>query len=165
MLRQPLEGLCQPPGESLPSIVQELNSLPKSSFYNTFSDLDVLDMMIAPNSDFISIESYANLFAVLYNVGYLSAPMSQYALDLLSQSTFHEGIVSGVPSGVRVAHKFGHRVLSNQDQLHDCGIVYHPSTVYLLCIMTTGADYEREKKSVAALSSVVYSFIDSHRKN
>lgn len=139
-------------------LVNELNAEAKESAYFTFRDLNQLTMMLAPKADYVSIQSYSGLFAVLYNTGYLSKERSQLALDLLSKSTFHEGLVAGVPEGTIVAHKFGRKVFNDgQDsQLHDCGIVYHPSTAYILCVMTTGTDYAKEKSAIAEVSRMVY---------
>jgi beta-lactamase class A len=138
-------------------LTHELNHSPGPSAYYTFRDLDVLTMMTAPKADYISIQSYGNLFAILYNTGYLSKEMSQFALELLSETTFNEGLVAGVPKNIRVAHKFGYRTLADQDsQLHDCGIVYHPSMSYVLCIMTSGPNFEDKKSAIADLSRIVY---------
>jgi len=111
---------------------------------------------------------WAGLYVVLYNTGYLSKERSQLALTLLSQSTFREGLVAGVPEGTSVAHKFGRKVFDDgQDShLHDCGIVYHPSMSYILCVMTTGTDYENEKRAIAEVSQAVYEGISAlHLKN
>lgn len=141
-------------------LTQELNSTPPITTYHTFHDLDVLPMMIAPNADFVSIQSYGNLFVVLYNAGYLSKQMSEFALELLSQATFKGGLIAGVPPRTQVSHKFGYRVLdSKHTQLHDCGIVYHPDTAYLLCVMTRGSDLQNEEYAIAEISSVVYNQI------
>lgn len=138
-------------------LTHELNEAPSLTTYYTFRDLDILKMMLAPRADYISIQSYGNLFAVLYNTGYLSKEMSQFALELLSQATFRDGLVAGVPENIRVAHKFGYRTPAGEDsQLHDCGIVYHPSTTYMLCVMTSGSDLESEQSAIAEVSRVVY---------
>ena len=147
-------------------LTRELNSSPKVVAYYTFRDLDILRMMMAPKSDFVSIQSYATLFAVLHGTGYLSKDMSQFALELLSNTTFNEGLVAGVPKGIRVAHKFGHRILKGEDQLHDCGIIYHPDMTYLLCILTTGSSYENEKAAIRDVSQMVFDAVSSlHRKD
>lgn len=99
------------------------------------------------------VRSYSSFFRVLYNASYISRDHSEEGLTLLSQSEFNQGVVSGVPKGVEVAHKFGERegALANGDvQLHDCGIVYAHARPYLLCIMaqakTAGAilDFMKE---------------------
>lgn len=148
-------------------LTQELNEEGKRLAYFTFRDLDVLQMMLTPKADFISIQSYGTLFAILYNTGYLSREMSQFALEILSQTTFKDGLVAGVPENIRVAHKFGRRVLQTEDdQLHDCGIVYHPKMAYILCVMTSGAEYSNQKSAIAEVSHIVYEAVSSqHTEN
>jgi beta-lactamase class A len=147
-------------------LVQKLNSMPPPTVRDTFLDLGVMPMMNG-STNYVSIQSYAYLFSVLYNAGYLSKEMSQYALDLLSQSTYEDGLEAGVPANVRVAHKFGYRILPNgEHQLHDCGIIYHPSTSYVLCIMTSGPAIESDASAIAAISRLMYDQITSlHLEN
>lgn len=145
-------------------LTEELNRRPAITAYHTFHDLDVLPMMVAPKADFVSIQSYANLFVILYNAAYLSKEMSAFALEILSQATYKDGLVAGVPEGVRVAHKFGYRTLDpNHSQLHDCGIIYHPEGSYLLCVMTSGSSLKDEEESIKEVSRVVYNEISALR--
>ncbi|HRH93562.1 MAG TPA: class A beta-lactamase-related serine hydrolase [Candidatus Peribacteria bacterium] len=144
-------------------LTDELNQSPPILPYYTFRDLGVLKMMIDPKGEYISIQSYSTLFAILYSSGYLSKDMSQYGLNLLSRATFTEGLVAGVPAGTRVAHKFGLRApeAGEDGQLHDCGIVYHPRTAYVLCVMTSGTDVEKQKQVIAEISHTVYEAVSS----
>ncbi len=142
-------------------LMRDLNDAPRIIAYYTFRDLDVLRMMLSPKADYVSIQSYANLFPVLYNTGYLSREMSQFALELLSHTTFTDGLVAGVPQNIRVAHKFGHRILGPEHQLHDCGIVYHPAMSYLLCVMTSGANPDNLEAAIAEVSHIVYDAMSS----
>jgi beta-lactamase class A len=109
----------------------------------------------------VSVKDYAGFFRVLFNSSYLDRQSSEYALDLLSKTTFDKGIVAGVPSGVVVSHKFGERsnyvngILANK-QLHDCGIIYYPGKPYLLCVMTRGQSYEDEEAFIQAVSQFFY---------
>lgn len=143
-------------------LVQHLNTPAALSAYYTFRDLDILRMMLAPKADYVSIQSYGNLFAVLYSTGYLSKDMSQFALELLSQTTYKDGLAAGVPENVLVAHKFGYRDLTKaESQLHDCGIVYHPWAPYILCVMTSGFDVQTEAAVIADVSRTVYDAVSS----
>ncbi len=136
--------------------MNRLSSMPNSVAYETFRDLDVLQMMLRADTNYISISSYAKLYGVLYNMAYLSKDMSLFALQLLSEATFKDGIVAGVPSGLTVAHKYGFAVLEDEIQLHDCGIVYHPRMAYILCVMTSSADPKRASESISEISTMVY---------
>lgn len=138
-------------------LVRELNATPPVIAYYTFRDLDLLQMMLAPKADFVSIQDYSRLFAVLHNHGYLSKEMSQFALELLSQSTYRDALVAGVPEGTTVAHKFGLRDLPEGEiQLHDCGIVYHPKRRYILCVMTSGTNQRDLQSVIASISKTIY---------
>jgi beta-lactamase class A len=145
-------------------LTQELNRTPPITAYHTFLDLDILPMMVTPRADFVSIQSYSNLFVVLYNSAYLSKQMSSFALQLLSEASFESGLVAGVPPGTTVAHKFGYRVLDpKHSQLHDCGIVYHPNASYLLCVMTSGSLLGDEEHAIREVSRVVYEQVSALR--
>jgi beta-lactamase class A len=106
----------------------------------------------------VSAETYASFFRVLYNASYLPKDLSEWALSLLAQSEFRDGIVRGLPPGVPVAHKFGeHRDdAAGQVQLHDCGVVYHPVHPYLLCVMTRGASFEHLDDAISAIARLVH---------
>lgn len=139
-------------------LTRELNDPSPIGAYYTFRDLDVLSMMLAPKADVVSIQSYGNLFAILYGNGYLSREMSQFALGLLSKSTYQAGLVAGVPENVRVAHKFGLRKTNDEIQLHDCGIVYYEQP-YILCVMTSGTDQTVLESVISDISKTVYDHI------
>jgi hypothetical protein len=87
-------------------------------------------------------------------------------MELLTETKFKQGLVAGVPAGVRVAHKFGlFSVLDpvtvgqvNSRQLHDCGIVYKKNDPYLLCVMTkSNADLPTITGFIKNISETVYS--------
>ena len=95
----------------------------------------------------VSARSYAGVFRMLYNASYVSIQSANEILSLLSQSTFRNGIVAGVPSGVKVSHKFGEAEGVGEDGsiqsriLNDCGIVYKADAPYILCMMLEGREY------------------------
>ncbi len=122
------------------------------------------------NEFVLSVKRYSSVFRILYNASYLSIDMSEKALDLLSQSTFNEGIVTGVPAGTKVAHKFGERTIPATEtgsgevkQLHDCGIVYFPENPYMLCIMTRGYEFEKLETVLGDISRMVYEEVNSRK--
>ena len=148
---------------SMALLFAEFNSNPLPAESNSFLDLGIVNMTTGTVGR-LSMQSYANLFTVLYNTSYLSDALSQYALELLSQSTYTAGLRAGVPPDVRVAHKFGLRTVSSRDsQLHDCGIVYHPVTPYVLCMMTSGTNVAMEANAIAGISRIVYDAVDGKR--
>ncbi len=118
--------------------------------------------------DFITVKDYAYFFRVLYNSTLLSRPMSERALNLLTETTFKEGLAATVPNDVKIAHKFGERTLDHlnpvQRELHDCGIIYTPENPYLLCVMTKGAEFDQLAKTIQEIGKTVYEDV-SHLPN
>ncbi len=142
-------------------LLKEMSVVSEDVAYSTFKDLDVLQMMLESDVTYISISSYAKLFAVLYNTGYLSKDMSQLALQYLSDATYPGGIGAGVPEDIRVAHKFGYATIEGEVQLHDCGIVYHPKMAYTLCVMSTGLEDKKMDAAITEISRMVYDSVSS----
>ncbi len=107
--------------------------------------------------------SYSGFFRILYNASYLNREYSEYALQLLSQQDFPQGMVAGVPAGIPVAAKFGefsHGPPRNEYQLHEFGIVYHPRQPYVLGIMTMGQDAEKQAEIIREISRITYQAVD-----
>lgn len=136
----------------------------KSALQQTFADLGLTlpdtDEKIAA-ADFISPKQYATFLEVLYNASYLNAADSEAALQLLSQVSYKDGLVAGVPQDVVVSHKFGERKMVETGkpdiyQLHDCGIVYKSSHPYLLCVTTRGSNFEQLQSLIKDISHLVY---------
>ncbi len=147
--------------DSANMLVDKINSIPMPVNSNAFLDLGMLNMMSGTMDD-LSMQSYANLFTALYNASYLSDSLSQFALDLLANSAYKDGLVAGVPDDVKVAHKFGYYIVSkDESQLHDCGIVYAPDIAYDLCVMTSGANIKDEAAAIAEISKVFYEGVES----
>ena len=68
---------------------------------------------------------------------------------------FPRGIVAGVPRGVTVVRRSSARPRSARGlQLHEFGIVYHPSGPYILGIMTVGGDWDAQAKVLRDLSAL-----------
>ncbi len=128
--------------------------------------LDGMDVNNNPNDDgnSITIHGYSGFFRILYNASYLNREMSEKALYLLSLQDFPQGIVAGVPQGIPVAAKFGEVAQGSHGgdrQLHEFGIVYHPTRPYILGIMTEGHDYDRQKEILRDISRLIYAEVDS----
>lgn len=129
----------------------------------TYFELGLLDPDDNTPGDYLSVKAYSSLFRLLYNGSYLSYELSDKALDYLSRADFKEGIVSGVPRNISVAHKFGERLEKDFTQLHDCGIIYYPDNPYLLCVMTRGKNYDVLKNVLHEISESVWEEIDSRK--
>lgn len=131
---------------------------------SVFADLNV--PYLAPNmppENFMTVSDFAFFFRVLYNGTYISHVDSEKALQILSESTFDKGLAAGVPSGTKVAHKFGLVSVAPDGkdvasrELHDCGIVYAGESPYLLCVMTkSSGSLQNTESAIASISSAVY---------
>jgi beta-lactamase class A len=88
--------------------------------------------------------------------------MSSKALELLTKTVYDKGLRAGVPEDIKIAKKFGERTYWDRDafQLHDCGIIYHPSKPYILCVMTKGDSFSQLEKIIQDISSLVYQTVN-----
>lgn len=140
-----------------------LSNLDNRLLRQTYADLgvDISKADTNPNGNIISVKDYASFFRILFNSSYLSKPMSEKALKLLTQAEFKQGLIAGIPQNIEIAHKFGERryLTTGEKQLHDCGIVYLPNKPYLLCIMTRGQDFDKLSQTIKQISQIVYTEI------
>ncbi|MDB4992347.1 MAG: hypothetical protein JWL75_592 [Parcubacteria group bacterium] len=105
----------------------------------------------------ISPQEYSHLFRVLYNSSYLNNADSEYALQLLSHTTFTPGLAAGIPASTTVAHKFGENIYPNNALgLNDCGIIYYPGHPYFLCVMTKGSDFSTLASVIKNISQITW---------
>lgn len=136
--------------------------LPKSYQAELYTLLGVDPKLITDPKARLTIRQYSIFFRILFNASFLSRTNSEYALKLLSESSFEQGIKKGVPLDIAVSHKFGERKTSGDlQQFHDCGIVYYPGHPYLLCVMTRGNEVTKLIDSIYKTSEFVYEKIDS----
>ena len=135
------------------------------------SDLFDIVSLTDPNnlrSYEVSSRKYALFLRILYGSSYISEDHSERIMKDLSKSTFKDGMVAGIPGMVKVAHKFGtyqfedvvNGVHLTAQQLHDCGIVYHPEKPYVFCFMTKGKDLDVLYNVISKVSAMVYSYQD-----
>lgn len=129
---------------------------PQENFIFTLSDLGIIDPRKDIDEQYVTAQSYSSIFRILYNSSYLNLEMSNKALELLTTSDFKRGIVAGLPQNIPVAHKFGERRLEQEQQLHDCGIIYYEVNPYMLCIMTRGTNTEDLEEIIQHISREVY---------
>ncbi len=148
--------------------LQLLYKYRQGSLRSIFNDmkipLPITDSEIAER-DFVTTRDIARFLLVLYNASYLNPENSEEALRILSKALFKDGIVAGVPKGIVVSHKFGERELIQANkktkiELHDCGIVYHTKTPYILCVMTKGDNINSEKFQIQKISKTIYDSIE-----
>lgn len=105
---------------------------------------------------YINVSDYSKFFRVLYNATYLQPELSEYGLNLLTTSTYMEGLRKQLPPNVIVAHKFGERIIGNKAQLHEFGIVFINNNPYLIGVMTSGSNLKDLQNVVATISKIAY---------
>ena len=110
-------------------------------------------------SALVSSKEYSNVFRSLYFSNYLKRPFSQFALSILSKTSFNSGIPAGVPSDVSVAHKVG--FWEESGSYHDCGIVYSKGGNYLICVMSSNTHHFKADETTRKISKVVYDYVNS----
>ncbi len=135
------------------------------SDYNNLLEAVGLEVQDGGEDVDVRVKDFAGFFRVLYNASYLNREYSEFALSILSKSTFKLGIVDGLPREIQVAHKYGERSIEQKQdgvtiikerQLHDCGIVYSEKNPYILCVMTRGKDFEKQESFISEISKFVY---------
>ncbi len=154
------------------SLYALINLIGADTLNDVFKDLQAPFPTVVSQSmdvDFMTTRDFSYFFRVLYNDTYLTSDLSDKALDLLTQTDFASGLKSGVPSDVPASHKFGLKTLTNsgsvvERELSDCGVVYHPTHPYLLCVMTKGNGSIGDIESVIKdISTVAYKFQDNRQ--
>jgi beta-lactamase class A len=88
----------------------------------------------------VNAKTYSSVFRIFYNASLLSREMSEYALELLTQTRFTVGLRKYLPAGMAVASKYGFQSYAGpfaaKTQLHECGIIYSPDRPYILCVLS-----------------------------
>jgi beta-lactamase class A len=143
-------------------LVQNIDS---RSITEIFSDLGIRLLTIENKTALVSAKSFSLFFRILYNTTYLNRGMSEYALKLLSEVEFKEGLQKGVSENIVVAHKFGDYGFYENGklhsyELHDCGIIYKTDHPYFLCVMTKGFTPEDLKPVIGEISKIVFEGVD-----
>jgi beta-lactamase class A len=132
-----------------------INLLGEGNIRKTLSRMGVVETHLW-EPDSVSVKEYGGFFRVLFNASLVDRDLSEKALSWLAEVDYGEGLVKHLPKNVKVAHKFGERDFGGAQQLHDCGIVYHPQRPYLLCVMTRGESREKLAPLIAEASRLVY---------
>ena len=149
------------------SYVLLYENMPSDRLDRVFKDLYV-EYDPQNQDDLLSLYTFGSFFRVLYNASYLSEEMSEKALRYLSRSSFRVGMASGIPRNIDIVSKHGERRISittdsgekELSQLHEFGIIYHPTRPFLLGIMVRGVDYDKLGKIVRDITHLVYEEVD-----
>jgi beta-lactamase class A len=139
-------------------IIQNLN---RKIYLNLFTDLKIPTPPEFGEYE-INTEDYSKFFRTLYNSTYISPDLSEFGLQLLTQSTFKDGLVKGIDPSLEISHKFGERVLENNAQLHEFGIVFAGNEPYLIGVMTKGKSLQELSTVISEISRLTFSGYHSY---
>jgi beta-lactamase class A len=132
------------------------NNLKADVLTKLFADLNLEIPDIKAQHYYFTAKQYSLFMRALYNASYLSIDDSEFAAELLGTCDFKDGIVSGLPNGTKIAHKFGESGTPIEMQLHESAIVYIKDKPYLLTVMTKGKDNKTLAKLIGEISAIVY---------
>ena len=136
-------------------------NLNEKEFLKTFSDMGL--PVPEKGSNFPLTARDISLFMnILYDAHYLSIKNSEFAINLLRESDFKEGIIAGIPQSVKVAHKFGEKFDNETHQLHETAIVYSDKTTYLITVMTKGNDVHNLASLIKYISKTAYESLSAN---
>ena len=125
-------------------------------FKKVFTDLGLKSPDMTASDYPITSKEYSYFMRILFNASYLNIQDSEYATELLSKCNFKEGIVSSMPSTIKIAHKFGEAGDPLEKQLHETAIIYLSERPYLITIMTKGKDLSKLPLVLRQISSTAY---------
>ncbi len=127
-------------------------------FTNMFSELNLSKPNITDTNYAMTIKEYSVFLRVLYDATLLNSDYSDYALSLLSRSTFDIGLTSKLPQGTIVARKYGEYMIDRKRELHESGIVYCNQKPYLVTVMTKGYNAGILAGVISQISTQIYTY-------
>ena len=127
-----------------------------STFKKVFTDMGLQVPDLTAQNYPITAKDFSIFMRVLYNSSYLNNKNSEFATELLGKCNFNEGLVGGLPSNIRVAHKFGEAGDPVEKNLSEAAIIYLDNNPYILTVMTKGKDVTKLPEVIKQISATVY---------
>jgi beta-lactamase class A len=124
-----------------------------------FAHVGIPNPYFDSSGQMVTPRGYSRMFKSLYFSTFLSNSLSEKALDLTTDSRMENLISAGFPPEIQTAHKYGER----PDGISDCGIVYHPQSIYFLCIMTKDIEIPKARELIANSSKIIFDFVSSQK--
>lgn len=132
---------------------------------------EVNDFFDIPRSDStndfqITPKSYSSILKSLFFSSYLTYKSSNEIIEIMSNSTFTNGLPKFLPKEVKVSHKIGiYDAPDDKKGVHsDCGIVYLTNRQYVLCIMVASSEEEDSLKYISVISKMVFDYVSQANK-
>jgi len=140
-------------------------AVPAGTIEDVFDSLDI-PKSINSNQTVVTPKNYSSILKSLYLSSYDNVKNSNEILNFMTQSSFNDKIVAGIPDNIKVAHKIG--VYEPNDIYKsiytDCGIVYVPKRPYIICAMAQ-SDEASAKIFMADVSKMIYDYIKVANSN
>lgn len=112
----------------------------------------------------VSPKQYSNILKSIYFAEYLNRIFSELCLSIMSETDYNKLLPAGIPSDVKISHKYGvYHLSEKQHGYNDCGIIHYPDKPYLLCIMSRKVTEDGAEKTISEISKVVYDYINENR--
>lgn len=129
----------------------------KRLWKEVFSDLGITIRTGSGKTDLLTAQDYSTLFRVLYNASYLNKHQSNYILELLTKTSYKDGIRSAIDDQLTpIASKFGYKKGLSNVQLHESSIVYLASQPFLITVMTEGQDTDELAILMKRITEMAY---------
>lgn len=139
-----------------------MNNIDFTHFKKTYSDLGMNEKLIESNYQF-KVREYSLFLEALFNAGYLGMSSSEYALSLLAQCKFKDGILKLLPENTKAIHKFGECRVNGVRELHESAIIYlSDNSAFLITIMTKGNDIPKLSLTMGTIGKMAYDHMSSN---
>lgn len=86
----------------------------------------------------------------------ISPELTQFLLNLLSNTVYNDRIPAKLPPDVTVAHKVG----TLSQAVHDAGLVYAPDRSFAISVFTEEIPYDEAINLIATLARTIYDYED-----
>ncbi len=138
-------------------LIQNVNM---NGFKKLFTDIGLPEPPENSPNFSISAVDVSKFLRILYSSTYLKTASSEYALTLLSKSTFQLGIAHAIPKEISIVHKFGEQGTPLGKELHEIAIIYLNNNPYLLTIMTQGKEMDKLPPILSEISKITYNHLN-----
>jgi beta-lactamase class A len=128
------------------------------AYQNLFTDIGLPRPDVTDRNYTVTINDYSKFLRVLYNASYIGMDDAEYALKLMTETTFRDGMLKAIPSGITVAHKFGEwgePMPGALHQLHEAGIIYFENNPLLITVMSKGKELKRLPSVISDITQLV----------
>jgi beta-lactamase class A len=106
---------------------------------------------------YTNAQTLAKMMRLLYTgQAFHNTRLQQKLLDTLTDTAFHDRSVTGVPSGVKVAHKIGNL----EGVVNDVALVWAPHGPFILAALSDGVTDEQGNETISGLTAKAFTFFE-----